>query len=546
MTPHTPAAGLAYGMWLRARPALLASAAATLALAAIASTLPPFAHLLVGFGGCMAFVAGVVVLMGVATHGGADLSTPESVYPRHAMVFPVRTRTLVWPQMLFGSVAVTAFWLLLAPIAFFPVGTRVTFPIVWPAFAMGAVVAWLQVASWSSYPLPFVRAFAALGVIGLLVGAGVAVQIYHVAEVNIAVLMVLVAAPAYPAAVAGLSRARRGEGGSTRRSSSSVSRRANGRPAAPFTGPAGAILWFELRRNVWFPAAMTAILATILLTIPLLVRPAKANVFLPQQIAPSLLPLFEVACIPLFMGTTFGGAIGKFDLWAKPFTFPAFLVARPISTGAIVAGKFRAAAIVTLLVWAPVLLMLLVYSFVPHTYDADHSLASFLQPRLTFRLAGALGLCAVLLIIHTWAAIARNLYVALSGRPWIINAAPSVGFLLTAAVACAGYEAYLHPSFRAALSRWAVPAIHGVAGCKLVVAAVTFGFLRRGGLLTGPRIVRVIFLWSTAAAALAALILPAVPPSRHAIPLLASGVILFLPLVRPALAVLALHYNRHR
>ena len=189
--------------------------------------------------------------------------------------------------------------------------------------------------------------------------------------------------------------------------------------------------------------------------------------------------------------------------------------------------------------------MLLAYSCVPRTYDLKHSLASFLLAHLTPRLAGLIGLCTLLLILHTWAAIVRNLYVTLSGRAWIINSADG-RILLMAAVGWAGYEVYSHPSLRSALTPWAVPAIYCLAVCKLLLAAITFNVLRRRTLVTGSQIARAILFWSTAAATLALLLLPFLPISRHSIPILAAAIVLFLPLVRPALAVLTLHYNRHR
>jgi hypothetical protein len=121
MNSQSPASSIVYALWLRTRAILLASVAGALVIPLIAPALSPIPRAILSMIAGLAFISGLAVLMGFVTYGGADLSTAESVFPRHMFVFPVRTRSLALVPMLYDPPVVVLFWVLLALGAFAPV-----------------------------------------------------------------------------------------------------------------------------------------------------------------------------------------------------------------------------------------------------------------------------------------------------------------------------------------------------------------------------------------------------------------------------------------
>jgi hypothetical protein len=545
MRIESPAASITYSLWLRSRVIIGASVAGTFALGGAAALLDPIPRAVAGMVAAMPFITGLALLIGVVTYGGADLSTPESVYPRHVMVYPARTRVLVAVPMLFGTLIVAAFYLVAGRIALYPAGLRL--PVVWPAATMGATVAWLQAASWSPYRYPFLRAGVILLVIIVLAPLGVAGQVHHVHPAVVLAASGIVAALAYPVALAGVARARRGEGIGP--AASRKEARGAAAPvvkAGPFVSGAAAQFWFDLRRNIWYPPAITALVQLLLLITFVAGRGARPNVFLPAWVPPGAVPLLILLAVPVFILMVHAVAFGKFDMWSKPLEFPAFLLTRPVSTAQIVTAKLRSAAAVTLLVWAVTSVFVLAFVSVPRSYDAAHSWAEVIGRNASLRhVVGSVTMILILLIL-TWSQIARSLWISMSGKIWLVHGFPSLAMALMGVLGWVAYRIHQNPPLEAAIIARASGVIVGLAGLKILASTAVFGYLRRRSLTEAESILRAYGWWFVASLVVCAGLMYAAPTLRHAAFTVWAALMLLVPLVRPALAVLSLQYNRHR
>jgi hypothetical protein len=507
--------------------------------------LGPVPRVVVGMGASIAFMTGLALLIGVVTYGGADLSSPESVFPKHTMVFPASTRTLVLAPMLYGAATVAVFWLILAAAAFRPAGLAL--PVFWPAGMVAAMVAWLQAASWAPYRVPFLRILMLLLVLAVLIPIGVAGQVLGLHPAASFAMSLLVGALAYPVALIGVSRARRGDGVSSRQT-----RAAKGpsvvrdRPQSKFTSPSAAQFWFDLVRNVWYPPAITLLVEVVFLLTFVGAGKSAPNSFLPAWVPPGLPQLGILLSVPMFIIAVHAIVFGKFDMWTKAVDFPPFLLTRPVSTAAIIAGKLRSAAVVTVLVWLVTALVIVTYACLPHSYDAQHSWLMVVAQYASWRAASAAALAALLLIILTWGQISRSLWISVSGKQWLVHGFPTFAMLVWGTLGWSAYRLHQNPTL------W-----HNIVtnvGQVLATAAIFRGLvgiallchLVHRSLLFPSTALKTFSAWLAACGVLFVAILALAEPLRHA-PLAVGAVIaLFVPLVRPALAVLLLHYNRHR
>jgi hypothetical protein len=547
MISPSPAGSIAYALWLRTWIILAASVASAFALNGIANSLGPVPRVVVGMAAAMAFIIGFALLVGAVTYGGADLSTTESIYPKHTFTFPVNTRTLVGVPMVYGSLVVSLFWLLLARPVFSPTGLKL--PIVWPAVTLGALVAWVQAASWSPYRVPFARIAAIGGVLAVLMIVGLGGQLFHVNNIVVIVFSAAVAVLAYPVAMAGLAKARRGDG--TGSSGPFVLREAVSPThlpivSKPFSSPAQAMFWFDLRRNIWYPGAAAIFFGGFGFFIAILSSHGPASTLLPKYIPPGAIAFMSILTIPAFIVMMHAVVFGKFDMWAKPLTFPAFVTTRPISTAAIVGGKLRAANAITALLWTETFLLLCGFLIFPHGHDSAHSWATFLWKFATSRNIAAASLMLILLAVQTWSTIARSLWVTVSDKLWIVHGLPTATWLGWGGLSWGAYRLSHDPHLRSTIVPWIGWLICAVAIVKVVFTLVVLLRIHRLSLMSWATILKAIGIWTAACLTLIVAIVFVFFISRHALLPVSSLVVLLVPLGRPALAVLALHYNRHQ
>jgi hypothetical protein len=162
------------------------------------------------------------------------------------------------------------------------------------------------------------------------------------------------------------------------------------------------------------------------------------------------------------------------------------------------------------------------------------------------RLAAIILLALGGLLLVTWRLLVDNLWVGLTGRPWLARASLAACGAIFLMALILGTRVRDEPELRDRL--WdALPWVAGGAAClKLLAAAAVGRALLRRGLAGPPALVRWLALWAVAAIGLFILAYVAIPDGAVPVLLLVSGAALGVPLVRLSAAPLALAWNRHR
>lgn len=545
MPRGSPALAIALQLWFRHRGGFLAVAVTVLAMAVACP--PLFAHTQ----SPAVLVASILPLLGVfgyimnALLFAEEVGNLSSGYPRRMYPLPVPTRTLVaWP-MLYGSAAAAALWLATAGLVYRPSGFRV--PLLLPALGLAAAMAWFQALSWSPLGQPWLKVAATGALMPAL--TGLALWLVAVVEAPFAAIVALLAgylAAAYTLARAAVACDRRGDTwhlplGRLRLAAASLATRQEGR-RRPFRSPAEAQLWSEWRcHGMLLPAFVAGIL----------LAPLVMGLFvdtMTDQIS-SLGSLAATSCIPMLVAGSVGLNLARMGpIWDKAGASIAFAATRPMTSGGLVAAKFRMAARSTLLSLALVAAAtaaLLAVAGDAHTLMGSGR--SFLARHPGWEAAAILAAAAVTLPALTWRQLTDSLVPGLTGRPWITTLA-GFGFVTKLLGLIGGWLwTQAHPEH---LSR-SLAALPGlvVAALALKGSLVTWAFrtaLRRG-LIDGADLRRLLAGWLVlvaCAVGLGALLLPPGLPVPRPVALL--GLATMVPLARFALAPLALDWDRHR
>src|SRR5262245_2911739 len=206
---RSPALALAWQLWRPNRWGLGGVAFGLAVLAVLSQTLPA------GAGTALAGTAGVlfcvafVYLLSVVVYTELD-SASRGGFPRRMFTLPLRTTALVgWP-MLYGMTAAVLLWLATAWLVLVPCGLH-SGGAFWLAPVFAALAASFQAIAWAFVGSPLLRLVVAVGVLPSFVLAG----IYHgvfATEEGVVGASALVIAIAYPVAVLGVARDRRGGG----------------------------------------------------------------------------------------------------------------------------------------------------------------------------------------------------------------------------------------------------------------------------------------------------------------------------------------------
>ena len=157
---RTPALAIAWGIWSAHRRGFVVCMATLMALAAtyplVFSLSREPAVLVVSFLPLLAVFGYVLNALLVSGEPGSLVAG----YPRAMLVLPVRTRTLVFWPMLYGSLGVVLLWLFTAVLVYGPSGYSA--PILLPSLALAALMAWVHVLAWLPIPNYLLRVLVIL------------------------------------------------------------------------------------------------------------------------------------------------------------------------------------------------------------------------------------------------------------------------------------------------------------------------------------------------------------------------------------------------
>jgi len=263
-------------------------------------------------------------------------------FPSRLFIVPLRTAALVTFPMLFGIVAIVAFYFAWSRLIFPQWG--VDLPWHWlrcQLLTLAAMMASLQAIIWSFHRFPWIRfvllatVSIGLGAFGILMpanefpGLGQSGTIACLASILIA---------AYVGAILGVERDRHGQwagwtGRLLQRLLDSLPRRRR-----DFRSAFQAQLWFEWRRKGVFLACLFAVppAATVL------TFPVPSALYLDGVQA--LLTYSALPIMVAIMSSAFGLGVAKSDFWCRDPALHPFLAIRPVSTGDLVMAKMKVAA----------------------------------------------------------------------------------------------------------------------------------------------------------------------------------------------------------
>jgi hypothetical protein len=479
-------------------------------------------------------------------------------------VLPVRARSLAaW--LLFGAAGIVALlWIGFASLVWRPLGLAA--PILWPAALSAASIAVTCALGWYPTRWTILQRLLTAAVQILILGAGPAAAYFGAPPAAIAAAYLCVVAASYPVAVEALGRARRGDVlGETRRAEATAPRRAVRTEGlrAPFRSPVRAQDWMESRHALMLPCAAAAIsLGTAVLsglTHWLVLTPLGLDGQEPlwgsgiqvQQGVGIVLTVALVAGPICAMLIGFPSAFHK-SARMSDGSLNLFYATRPLTNGALVAAKMRAAAISTLLAGVAVLPALALCLLRHAADDRGHAgplglvLYQYVAPHVNARSVLFVLLALVVIAITTWRLQVETLCIDLIGRLKLVVTMRLVQMIAPFVLLPLGSYLQTNPAFRPWFDGHLPLLLEVAAGLKVTAGVAVGCWSIRKGIATARAVAACGSIWiAIYAALLAALhaLLPAGAWSTGAIP---AGVALLLPLGRVSLAPIALAWNRHR
>ena len=274
--------------------------------------------------------------------------------------------------MFYSWVVAALLWLATAGLIYRPSGFQT--PLLLPALGMAALMAWIQAVAWLPLPQSWLRDTVTI----IILGAVAAVPLWlEYAELTsptlVAVLLAGFSALAYPLALTAVATDRRGEvwrvwparlgrdGGATTATLSARLR--------PFRSADDAQFWYEWKcHGLVLPGTVGLVLLMIMFVImhPLVRAPRPFN--------PIVVPILVIVWIimPIVMASSAGPGIGRLApmFRVKSGRFLTFVAIRPMTSGRLVAAKYRM-AIVSVLLAAPWLLLWRRSGWQPRAISSD-------------------------------------------------------------------------------------------------------------------------------------------------------------------------------
>ena len=351
---------------------------------------------------------GMLLLLTVFAYGsGFDLASQESGFPARMFALPVQSRALVgWP-MFYGTIAVGLAWMAIGQFLLRPSCRQwIDVPLWWPAFFGAGFLAWYQALTWWPFALAWLRLVVSIPVFGLLIAVPILGNLCDVPEAVMVLVLAAQLPVAYTVAVAGVSRARRGDNPDWRWVVQQAGNlvRPIARRRRTFASAAEAQSWFEWRLNgLSLPLGVCIMLPYFAALV--FVHRANADLGAGSPLRSLLLLSF----MPVLMAGVMGGALSRFGHGRNGELLAGFLATRPLDSAALVLAKLKTAARSVLGTYAVVFAAVALLVVLAGAYGEVADLWSLLADRLSPAKAGAIMLLAVVgLVAGTWALAVEN------------------------------------------------------------------------------------------------------------------------------------------
>ncbi|HEX9162466.1 MAG TPA: hypothetical protein VF980_12240 [Thermoanaerobaculia bacterium] len=488
----------------------------------------------VHFDGPQTFALGVVIpltatfmyFLAIFSFGlSGDVAARQSLYPARMFTLPLTSSALAgWP-MIFGSAAMMVLWLATRVLGVWP--SDVAVPVLWPALLAASLLAWTQALTWMPYPLRGLRVIVTVLWLATIDAIVMVALNYKPSEA----VMLLILAPhlpiAYFVARYAVARARRGDVPDWRVGFG----RAEHSTTAPrtFSSAARAQVWFEWRH---YGRSLPALVAMVL--------PFELSLLFVFRETPAIVMEIIVAVLltPPFMAMFVAATRGSVT---------SFTTRRPMTAASLVAAKLQAtlssalAAWLLVLIATPVALMWSGTSAV--LLDAMHRVV---EAAGTPRAIAILWFAVVALVASTWKQLVQSLFIAMSGREWLVKASVLFALSLLGIVPPVAHWVLSDHHVRAAV--WS--AFPWILAFFVLLKTATAGWiavrLHAKRILSDRALIEFAVAWDAIVLAVYGLLVWVFPNVivRHYF--LAFVAILAVPLVRIAAAPLALEANRHR
>ncbi|HEX4794212.1 MAG TPA: hypothetical protein VH370_10495, partial [Humisphaera sp.] len=351
--PQSAAAGIGYYLWLRARWALGLMVLLILAGGVLVRHHPAriAPDVIVGFTGfLLLYTAIFLVSVFVFANFKKALGKNDTIFPMHMMTLPVRTRGLVGLPMIIGAIVLAIFWVAFERILLVKTGAKPQ--TLWALLMVVGVVVWLQATAWLPYWFSILRIIV-VSVSGFVVFTAIATAVFMCRvwdwpePLCMAAICVVVMA-AFPVALLGVAKIRRGEVGTA----PWLNRRSRSRQAAPvlrpFAGPRQAQFWFELRRNVPTGPLVAAGVALVFCLAALGARrevTTEVTGGFGFQMHWSTVLYVGALISPALVTGWHGIAMARSDIWSSDIAMNPFIAIRPMTCNQIVKLKLRAALV---------------------------------------------------------------------------------------------------------------------------------------------------------------------------------------------------------
>jgi len=478
--------------------------------------------------------------LAVFTYGlSGDVAGRRSMFPARMFTLPVSTAGLAgWP-MLYGAIVTAVLWAAMRVFAMWPADFEA--PVVWPALALMALLAWAQALTWMPYGLPGLRVIVTLLCLAAIEGV-VILALHFKAREPVMIAWLAPQVPlAYLVARIAVARARRGEVPDWRPRLARVGRITDAPTSrrTHFASPARAQAWFEWRRHGLTLPGWVAILLPFELALLWAAGDSTAlilAILIGALLTPPLMAAFTAATVRK------SNPDARDSLGVSPF-----IATRPLTNAQLTTAKLEATLWSTAAAWLLVLIAVPIALVWSDTWPVvAHRARRFADVAGAPRAIAFLLLVLGAFIASTWKQLVQTLWIGLSGRAWVVNTSIVLALMALSAVGPA--LVYLAENRRLQLLLWSsIPTIVAVLVCFKMIASVwVIARLQRHQILGDRALVVGSALWVAGVLAIYAALVWFVDTPIFPRYFLALVAIMAVPLARVSAAPLALAWNRHR